>query len=176
MSQFHLKFSFGLPVYDSCHCQEPTIGRRSPFSMHQALRKKPADSWHQRSWNLVLGFLGVVVVFESVGKGPGRKLSFGVDQNIQTIHQRAPWLPKQLLGQGCQPRTSFLIWTEVGGWYATKKTRLEHVGALIGFLVEPFSHLGITLKISKKVMPKHHQCHVVCWPMTRRKRGRRRIP
>ena len=104
MSQFHLKFSFslpvydschcqeptifsfGLPVYDSCHCQEPTIGRRSPFSMHQALRKKPADSWHQRSWNLVLGFLGVVVVFESVGKGPGRKLSFGVDQNIQNYH------------------------------------------------------------------------------------------
>ena len=85
MSQFHLKFSFGLPVYDSCHCQEPTIGRRSPFSMHQALRKKPADSWHQRSWNLVLGFLGGVVVFESVGKGPGRKLSFGVDQNIQRL-------------------------------------------------------------------------------------------
>ena len=84
MSQFHLKFSFGLPVYDSCHCQEPTIGS-SPFSMHQALRKKPADSWHQRSWNLVLGFLGVVVVFESVGKGPGRKLSFGVDQNIQRL-------------------------------------------------------------------------------------------
>ena len=90
MSQFHLKFSFGLPVYGSCHCQEPTIGRRSPFSMHQALRKKPADSWHQRSWNLVLGFLGVVVVFESVGKGPGRKLSFGVDQNIQSYHPLSP--------------------------------------------------------------------------------------
>ena len=42
--------------------------------------------------------------------------------------------------------------------------------------VEPSALLGITLKISKKVMPKHHQCHVVCWPMTRRKRGRRRIP
>ena len=38
-----------------------------------------------------------------------------VPVRVGSIH-----LPKQLLGQGCQPRTSFVIWTEVGGWYATK--------------------------------------------------------
>ena len=54
-----------------------------------------------------------------------------------------------------------------------KKTGLEHVGTLTEFLVEPFAPLGITLKISKKVMPKHHQCHVVCWPMTKKERKKK---
>ena len=49
-------------------------------------------------------------------------------------------------------------------------------GTFMESFVEPSALLGIALKISKKVMPKHHQCHVVCWLMTRRKRGRRRIP
>ena len=44
-----------------------------------------------------------------------------VPVRVGSIHQRAPWLPKQLLGQGCQPRTSVLIWTEVGGWYICHK-------------------------------------------------------
>ena len=58
----------------------------------------------------------------------------------------------------------------------TLVTKLDVPSAGPGESTEPSAHLGITLKISKKVMPKHHQCHVVCWPMTRRKRGRRRIP
>ena len=79
---------------------------------------------------------------------------------------------------GAGVSTQNLLFDLDGGWrmICHKKTGLEHVGTLTEFLVEPFAHLGITLKISKKVMPKHHQCHVVCWPMTRRKRGRRRIP
>ena len=60
-----------------------------------------------------------------------------VPVRVGSIHQRAPWLPKQLLGQGCQPRTSVLIWTEVGGWYATKKRGWNMLEPSLSFLLNP---------------------------------------
>ena len=55
-----------------------------------------------------------------------------VPVRVGSIH-----LPKQLLGQGCQPRTSFLIWTEVGGWYATKKRGWNMLEPSLSFLLNP---------------------------------------
>ena len=58
--------------------------RRNLFSMHQALSGKPASSWWCKGWNLVWGFLWCG--FESVGKGPGRNLSFGVTETFRIIY------------------------------------------------------------------------------------------
>ena len=68
--------------------------------------------------------------------------------------------------------TSPSCWRHV----TTLVTKVDVPSAGPGESTEPSAHPGIYWKISKKVMPKHHQCHVVCWSMTRRKRGRRRIP
>ena len=76
-----MKFSFDVPVNDSTPLPGTnSIGRRSPFSMLQALSGKPARSWC-KGWNLVLGFL-LWCGFEAVGKGPGHNPLRGTETFI----------------------------------------------------------------------------------------------